>query len=181
MKDIDLAWAAGFMDGDGCFTITFAGGYFIPQISACGRDVRPIIRLKELFGGRIETSLTKQIQKFSGGKEMYKWHCTDATAYRVCKLLQPFLVLKQEQAECVIELGSLKSKWTRISDEVKLQQALLHVRCSRLNNTYIGLAATTKREGQEIAAPVCDSLDCIDDKDAESAEMTDRLILEVIK
>jgi len=54
----DLAWAAGFLEGEGCFT---PGGYgrkrgSCPWISAAQVQMIPLIRLQRMFGGSIGTA-----------------------------------------------------------------------------------------------------------------------------
>ncbi len=176
MYETDLAWAAGFMDGDGTFLISLIGGYFTVQISACGRDARPIVHLKEILGGRVYQYTSKPGKDFSSTPTtMYTWRCTNKEAFDICAKLLPYLVLKKEQVECIVELGQLRRQGRKLTDEIKLQQAILCVKCSELKRLYIGLAATTEREGLH-ESEVCNSLDCKDDKLAEAAEMPAHLI-----
>jgi hypothetical protein len=50
----DIAWAAGFMEGEGCFTHT--GGrtaYGSERVQASQVNMEPLERLQALFGGRL--------------------------------------------------------------------------------------------------------------------------------
>lgn len=117
ITDTDLAYAAGAIDADGCFTIKrtrqrcrengncintqYRGrillGQITPQVPAL---------LKKMFKGSIY--LTKPGTENS--RPLYRWMVSDKTAYETAKTIIPYLRIKQERASCVIELHELRQK-----------------------------------------------------------------------
>ncbi len=56
MKQTDLAWIAGFFDGEGCISITQrrGGNVFQLRLNIVQRDPQPLVRVKEILGyGRV--------------------------------------------------------------------------------------------------------------------------------
>lgn len=96
----DIAWAAGFIDGEGCFTLAKSGrssasAYWrAPLVSAGQKTLRPLEKLHSMFGGKIYGP-----QK-SG---MWYWKLQNAEQVRtVVPILLPYLVVKQLEAEIVL-------------------------------------------------------------------------------
>ena len=96
--DINLAWAAGFLDGEGCFAI---GRYndrkrcrvrYTAIIQVGQKRRLPLDLLETMFGGSIRPQRTP-----TGGS--WLWKVCGTTAYSVCVALIPHLVLKQDEAE----------------------------------------------------------------------------------
>jgi hypothetical protein len=91
---LDLAWAAGFMDGEGCFGIARAGkrahgpDWYRVRASATQHGAPRVVpavllRLQQLLGGRIECH---------GEIDDFKWVAEgDINVERVFRLLEPFL------------------------------------------------------------------------------------------
>lgn len=46
--ETDAAWAAGFLDGEGCFSIRVAGDSFHPIVEASQVDPRPLLKLQQM-------------------------------------------------------------------------------------------------------------------------------------
>ena len=63
----ELAWAAGFIDGEGSFTIHSKGRY--PRLSATQAHEEPLRRLQKLWGGTVGI----QRQARPGHKTVYYW------------------------------------------------------------------------------------------------------------
>lgn len=98
VSDIDLAWSAGFIDGEGTITIERNKVQLLPHISAANTDIRGPQKLKELFGG----SIHKLIRTNINYSDIYTWKVLSGKAVEVCELLLPYLVIKQEQAQFLI-------------------------------------------------------------------------------
>lgn len=103
-RDTDIfrrAWAAGFLDGDGCFSLLRATGDNIHastrcvHISASQRKREPLDELAEILGGSVgETT--------SAGRPLYQWKCSGAESVKIAiELVLPFLVNKREEAAIV--------------------------------------------------------------------------------
>jgi len=180
-----VIWAAGFLEGEGSFGIypNGTGGGYLGKVSAGQVDLRPLEILRDLFGGCITKDKRSHQSRFSTAL-LSEWQITGPSMYEALTELHPYLLQKQEQAECIIELYTLIAKWKeekgRLSNskrsltrEEQFERVLLYVRCKDLNNKH-GSAATTKREGLD-ESQASDSLNCIDEKDAESVETAGRL------
>lgn len=100
--ELQLAWAAGFLDGDGSFgtVLVRSTGRVRPHISAAqaGTDA-PLRVLLELFGGNLAT-LKKPT---SSGNTVYQWHVRSSEKIAVAiEQLLPHLVVKHEAASALL-------------------------------------------------------------------------------
>lgn len=118
------AWAAGFLDGDGCFSLA---GYGKNQeiygstsravtISAGNNNLAPLEELQSLFGGELIKS--RPTQK---GTEHWRWCLNGAVSVREAIIqLLPYLIDKKEAAEIVLAFSVLVGKrGVRVSEETK--------------------------------------------------------------
>lgn len=64
ITSLDIAWAAGFIEGEGCFSSSGRGGTFI-NVKQVQRE--PLERLLRMFGGKIT------IKKMPSGKPINSW------------------------------------------------------------------------------------------------------------
>lgn len=111
----DLAWAAGFVDGEGCIQTTvrmrsrnrrdYILGLYVGQV-----DPRPLYRLSELFGGVVYPKSSGPTER----RPMFMWRVTGSTAEATLRALLPFLLVKREQADLALQLRD------RIADYVKV-------------------------------------------------------------
>jgi hypothetical protein len=84
-KGTDLAWAAGFLQGEGCFLINLGreGRNARPKVTATQTEQAPIVRLQELFGGCVNYAPAR-------GNHRETWCWTGST--RFCQELLPKIV-----------------------------------------------------------------------------------------
>lgn len=83
----DLAWAAGFLEGEGSFTRT--RGYV--RVKAVQVNVEPLLRLQRLFGGNIYG------QKVYGGRQpSFAWIVNAKMAQVVVHQIYEFLSLRRK-------------------------------------------------------------------------------------
>ncbi len=114
--DCRLAYLAGAMDSDGHFSIkrqTYAmrvrgdaGNPVFQEV--CGlKQVTPQIPalLKETFGGY----LGQQGASTKNGKPLWSWQATDRNAAQCAKALFPYLCVKRQQADLLLQLRDTKS------------------------------------------------------------------------
>lgn len=92
----DLAWAAGFIDGEGTFYAraqqpsTRTSAHRQLSLAVTQVDRRPLDRLVALFGGRIDGP-------YNGA---YRWSVTSHARVRAAiEALYPYLSVKREQAD----------------------------------------------------------------------------------
>jgi hypothetical protein len=97
-----IAWAAGFVDGEGCIQIVrnrhnaMAGEYqYKVSLTVVQKAKSPLTKLVEIFGG--------EVKKHDG---YWRWTVMCAQADSVLRALLPFLVLKKSQAELALSFQS---------------------------------------------------------------------------
>lgn len=134
MNTVDIAWAAGFLDGEGCLIFMQNDA----KITVSQKDPRPLLKLKGLFGGAI--------CKHSRG--IYVWQLTTNNCYKALEVLIPHLTVKKEQAELLlvskklkrsINLGRTKLTETEINQRKEISKCL-----SSMKRTYPTLESATQ-------------------------------------
>jgi hypothetical protein len=102
IEAIDLAWAAGYFDGEGSVSIPLQKKRW-PYLQVCvsSKDERPVSRMKVLFGGALHKDGR------SGG--CWKWIIQTKQAGEFLFVIRPFLRCKDIAADVGIELSSLST------------------------------------------------------------------------
>lgn len=100
-----LSMLAAFVDGEGNIGIkrtkTPSGNFSYRQrLSVGNTDIRLINWIVENFWGRVP----KPIKNKGNRKDNHIWEINGIHSYKLIKKIQPYLILKQEQADCAIEL-----------------------------------------------------------------------------
>lgn len=108
ISDTDAAWAAGFIDGEGHVTIRRfknAGGGIIYNLSieVANCDIRPLMRLKGLFGGSV---YAKKAPTNPAWSQAYRWTIQTLMAKKCLIAISPYLSCKAEQAAIALELNA---------------------------------------------------------------------------
>lgn len=127
-RELDLAWAAGFLDGDGCVSLNTR--YGSPLISATQCNVVPLTALVGLFGGNITRHDDNRKATF---QPSFRWRLHAAQTVAACRELLPYLRSKRRQAEIVIEWAETRvpqpekshnplAKWRRDARNVLLSE-----------------------------------------------------------
>jgi hypothetical protein len=106
ISDADLGYAAGFFDGEGCISIGKNGAI---DIRITNTSISVLTKLMNIFGG----SITNRTQKVN--KKQYAYSLYGDNGIEFLKLLLPYLVEKQQQANTIIEYYSLRNELTPIS------------------------------------------------------------------
>src|SRR5262245_15378717 len=83
LADTDIAWAAGFLEGEG----HFSGDGRSPQVEATQNNSSPLLKLRELFGGSVRPDYWLQRRD----KETYIWRACGSNARRCIDLIYPYL------------------------------------------------------------------------------------------
>lgn len=100
-RDTDIAWAAGFFDGEGC--ISFRDGK-CREIKWSQKDIKPLIQLDLIFNtGSINRAKTDKYI-------MHEYHIFGREAIRVLKLILPYLNVKRDKAIVAIQTEPLIRK-----------------------------------------------------------------------
>lgn len=133
MQDIDLAYAAGYFDGEGC--ITFCAG--APRIAIVSADFWCIKLFSDMFGGPVSEhgAHLRFMAGCTPGHRMFRWSLSGSKVIPPLKAMYPFLRTKHHEARTVIESGvvvmsakerlSLSNVERRITNEQKAIRAKL--------------------------------------------------------
>ena len=103
-KETELAYAAGFFDGEGWITIETRRLKNQPNINwrlriGAGQDsVEPLLIFQEIWGGTIIKAKTR-----ANGKTSHQWWLSTNMASRFLRDVLPYLIVKRRQAEIAIE------------------------------------------------------------------------------
>ena len=134
-----LAYIAGFIDGEGSIGIVSVAKHkrYVVQIAACNCNRAPIDLLRSLYGGKVR----KRTWNNKRWKPSYEWKLTAKKAVNAINAILPFLMIKREQAEIVLEANKLKNqrspvwyRWHPTEKEKRDTKLLaLKEKCGRLN------------------------------------------------
>lgn len=127
----DLAWAAGFIDGEGSIVIARnrgAGegrGYRL-KLTVSQVNPEPLLHLRDLFGGIVRLSFVgKGIRR-----PQHEWTVGSRDAIRALLLLRPYLIGKGAEADLAIAFQATKNRpgqkldgW-RIAEEAAVHDAM---------------------------------------------------------
>lgn len=121
----ELAWAAGFFDGEGYITISrrntkgYTGHYLKVGINHV--NPKPLIEIQRLLGGLLKAQNPDKV--IGNRKPRYSWSVSTSAAAEVLKQLMPYLNNKNEAAEIGLEFQKTVSK-----DKKKTSQEITDLR-----------------------------------------------------
>jgi len=108
---LDLAWAAGFFDGEGCATIARVkpggrnvNGCYAMRLQVSQVNPDPLVRMRELFGGSIGAKPPNNPRQSPG----HVWWLCGPAAADALRCMLPFLRLKGRVAALCIKFQSTK-------------------------------------------------------------------------
>ena len=101
ISETDIAYVAGFFDGEGCISIGKNGSVEL-RIVNTAKNV--LIRLQKLFGG----SITNRTQKANKTQYAYSFYGEKAIEFII--LIKPYLIEKLPQAETILEYYYLRNE-----------------------------------------------------------------------
>jgi len=100
IQDTDLAYAAGFFDGEGCIMIAKNGAV---DVRITNTALNVLQKLQSVFGGNIGNR-TQRVNK-----KQYSYCFYGDNAIEFIKKIKPFLVEKLPQAETILEYYELRN------------------------------------------------------------------------
>ena len=105
----------GFIDGEGTITIctTAKTKTYVSKIAVSNTNKASIDLFEKEFGGKVR--LRNYKKKHKNWKPCYEWMLTNQKAYKVIKLLQPYLKLKNRQAHLVLKVERVKFLYKKVS------------------------------------------------------------------
>lgn len=117
MVDAELAYLAGFFDGEGCVSIihTPARGehYYEVRVSANQVDPAPLYVMQRRFGGRLVPLSTPD-----GLRQQYGWIVSGPRGSDALSAMLPHLIVKRTQAVLAIQFQAGMKKGQPISREM---------------------------------------------------------------
>jgi hypothetical protein len=136
-KNLQIAWAAGFVDGEGYVGVIgalFEGNVRLnPQLAAClsvsQAKREPLDRLVALFGGKVVCDKLG----------FYTWRLNSDKATAALSQLLPYLIAKRAQAEIVIEFQKTKKREHQgrtLPPEVHAMRLEMYRLCRELNRRF---------------------------------------------
>jgi hypothetical protein len=136
--EVELAYTAGMIDGEGHIGLTTTKSSFLPTLVVTNTDERITDWLREHFGGAVYHHLrTNGIHK-----PRHNWRLLGRHATELLALLQPYLVLKREQAQLAISYyaGHSSYHWgnRRLPTAEYQRRKELHEHLKRLNRRGLG-------------------------------------------
>jgi hypothetical protein len=103
LSDIEAAYAAGILDGEGsiCFSRNRTLRWPSPSVSVASTDRELLEWLRARVGGSIIQKRTYQPQHSAS----YEWKLTDRRALEFLKIVRPFLVIQRKITRCDLLLA----------------------------------------------------------------------------
>lgn len=130
--------AAAFIDTDGSIMISFnpKQGYYV-RCSMSSVTPALLQWMKNHYGGTVRPKDQKHGDAYRR-QQTWEWSVTERSTERLLCDIYPFLVIKQEQAKCALELRETKSPFLKKSLEEKLEVGYpYYVRMKELNGKPI--------------------------------------------
>ena len=141
-RDI-LSYCAGMFDADGCFSMytslhkgSAGHRYYIPTATIDIREEIIVDIFLKLFGG----SKQYKIKKVIGHSPTYYWKASGRALENFILKIQPYLILKAEQAELILKFRDIrKGKSTKkITEEEVNEMEKCRLAMNLLNKKGIG-------------------------------------------
>ena len=134
LDEESLVYAAGFLDGEGCFTV---GRNDKITVTASNSDQQVIEWLKHTFGGSVTHH--KRLRK-PHHSTMYSWSVVSRDALRLLLAILPYLRVKTDQAIGLILLqNTMSSGGKRISPEIREERDRITLRVKELKHATKGI------------------------------------------
>jgi hypothetical protein len=107
VKNLDAAYLAGLIDGEGCIGANISKhGYIRTHLTICMTDLKPLKWCKEItkLG-----NVYNKIEKRKNRKQPFQWVVSNTNDVAgILEQIIPFLKVKKEQAVCFLALNHLR-------------------------------------------------------------------------
>lgn len=130
MTEVEWAYLAGFVDGEGCISASRHVGrngsteYYYPHLTLGQKNKVHVEHLLQ-YGGTLRAINIKN-PKIGTGKS-WRWVVRAGEVEKVLRSILPYLVVKQPQAQLAIELCLAKGKGERQQQIYSQLKELKHV------------------------------------------------------
>lgn len=101
ISDVDIAYCAGFFDGEGCISIAKNGAV---DIRVTNTAFNVLSKFRDQFGGNI----TNRTQKINKAQYAYSFYGDNAIQF--IKTIRPYLIDKAPQADTILEYYHLRNE-----------------------------------------------------------------------
>lgn len=121
--DIEAAYAAGILDGEGSISVTrnHSDRWPSPQVSVASNDRELLEWLRVRYGGVITTKQPRKPQHAVS----FDWKLTDRRALRFLEIVEPYLVIERKIRRCRLLLKAYLGctpRNGRYSEEMRLKK-----------------------------------------------------------
>ena len=138
-----LAWAAGFIDGDGFITIqnrrttsgsvVYTGQYL--RLGCCQAAESPLKELQSIFGGTIRIKNSGPDKENYSRKIQYIWTLSTKQAAAAIQQLLPYLVHKREVAILALQFqATMQYSKQKVTKETLEHRLLLKQQIELINS-----------------------------------------------
>lgn len=127
-RQLNLAYAAGLVDGEGCLSINRCNQQFQPRIAVSMTNPTGLELLVSLFGGNILEPKHKVIRK-----QLYEWKLHNSKAINAILELIPYLKVKLPQAAVLLKGEWFAFKGKPLTDKEKQVRLEIYTRLKELN------------------------------------------------
>jgi len=93
LQPAQLAYFAGFIDGEGCITIIRTGKQYYLHLKVSQCDRRPLDILSEAFGGTVI-----ERKQYRNQSRTWEWRVSSRQAADAIRAMLPYFIVKKEQA-----------------------------------------------------------------------------------
>lgn len=133
-KSHELAWAAGFFDGEGWIKIQKRGGKYLGFYLRIGINhvkIDPLKKIQSIFGGAI-----RRDEKVTGNRKIrHVWTLSTKQAEQALVTMLPYMANKNSVTELALEFQNTVGKHgDKISDDIQLLRFLLADKIKYLNS-----------------------------------------------
>lgn len=110
-QDTDLAWAAGFFDGEGCIGIRHKkrpankAAWFVLEVCIVNTNEAALRRIKSIFFGTVHKR-----KKVEGRQQIFSWQSTSKAAERFLQAIEQYSLVKNKRIRLALEFRGLGQK-----------------------------------------------------------------------
>lgn len=98
MRDVDLAWIAGFFDGEGCIRARASKKGARLKVTLTQQDRAPLDWIKSEFGGGVYAT--------GNAKTCYRWEVDCGRASAFLRAIRPYLRVKAARADLALSVSA---------------------------------------------------------------------------
>lgn len=129
MTEIDLAWAAGLFDGEGCIWTRWPTRNNLICMEMRMTHENTMHRWNNLFPGRFVSASLSGLSK----KPQWKWSVETNGAKDVLEAIYPYLFTKKEVAGYAIEMIATQNGNSRLMEDVVFKRNAIAAKIKELN------------------------------------------------